>query len=117
MLVVEDHPRMQRLLQRAFTAEGLPVGNIKEQFRAARVTDYAALLEEIGKPKPTGGGKIAQSARWRKRFEEIAIIDFFQSPCGRAWNRHWSKLNSGTETRKNPRPARFPKLRIRIVRG
>jgi hypothetical protein len=62
------------------SVDDLPVGKIKEQFREARACDYAALLEEIGKLKPSGAGKTSQSGRWRKRFEEIALIDFFQSP-------------------------------------
>ncbi len=91
------------------SVDDLPVGEIKEQFRAARATDYAALLEEIGKPKPSGGGKAAQSARWRKRFEEIAVIDFFQSPLRASVEEALAKVERGYGKTKEPAPSKVSK--------
>jgi len=84
------------------SVDDLPVGKIKEQFREARAADYAALLEEIGKLKPSGAGKTSQIARWRKRFEEIALIDFFRSPLRASVEEALAKVERRQAKAKEP---------------
>ena len=91
------------------SVDDLPVGGIKEQFRAARATDYATLLEEIRKPKSSSAGKTAQSARWRKRFEEITLIDFFQSPVRASVEEALAKIDRGHGKTKEPSPNKVSK--------
>jgi hypothetical protein len=89
--------------------DDLPVGKIKEQFREARAADYAALLEEIGKLKTSGPGKTSQTARWRKRFEEIALIDFFQSPLRGSAEEALAKVERGHAKTKELPPSKVSK--------
>ncbi len=91
------------------SVDDLPVGKIKEQFREARAGDYAALLEEIGKVKPSGAGKTSLSGRWRKRFEEIALIDFFQSPLRASVEEAIAKVERGHGKVKEPSPNKVAK--------
>lgn len=91
------------------SVDDMPVGKIKEQFREARATEYAALLEEIGNLKPSGAGKTSQSARWRKRFEEIILIDFFQSPLRAGVEEALAKVERGHGKAKEPSPNKVSK--------
>jgi hypothetical protein len=68
--------------------EGLTDGELRERFRAARDEDYGKLQTEIhtflkALPKtPDGTGQEeaeAQLVRFRKRFEELQGIDFFEA--------------------------------------
>jgi hypothetical protein len=60
--------------------DDLPSDAIKEQFREARRPEYAELIREIQQIKPAVPGFPAQLARLKRRFEEIAEIDFFSCP-------------------------------------
>jgi hypothetical protein len=60
--------------------DDLPTDALQDQFRAARAVDYEALTSEVRKLKPAAHGSSAQLVRYRRRFEEIASIDFFASP-------------------------------------
>jgi hypothetical protein len=60
--------------------DDLPTEVLQEQFREARVGDYQALIKEVRRLKPAARGSSAQVVRYRRRFEEIASIDFFESP-------------------------------------
>jgi hypothetical protein len=60
--------------------DDLPTEVLQEQFRHARVGDYQALIKEVRTLKPTAKSSSVQVARTRRRFEEIASIDFFESP-------------------------------------
>ena len=91
------------------SVDDLPVGKIKEQFREARAADYAALLEEIGKLKPSGAGKTSQSGRWRKRSEEIALIDFFQSPLRASVEEAIAKVERGDAKTREHTPSKVSK--------
>jgi hypothetical protein len=91
------------------SVDDLPAGKIKEQFRAARAGDYAALLEEIGKLKPSGAGKTSQTGRWRKRFEEIALIDFFQSPLRASVEEAIAKVERGNAKTREHTPSKVSK--------
>ena len=91
------------------SVDDLPVGKIKEQFREARAADYAALMEEIGKLKPSGAGKTSQSGRWRKRFEEIVLIDFFQSPRRASVEDAIAKVERGHAKTKEPPSSKVSK--------
>ncbi|MDQ2776606.1 MAG: chromate resistance protein [Acidobacteriota bacterium] len=63
--------------------DDVPPRTLEEQFRQVRAGDYAGLIEELGKLKPTAKGVSAQLPRLRRRYEEIAAIDFFESPLRR----------------------------------
>jgi hypothetical protein len=91
------------------SGDDLPVGKIKDQFREARAGDYAALLEEIGKLKPSGAGKTSQSGRWRKHFEEIALIDFFQSPLRASVEEAIAKVERGDAKTREHAPSKVSK--------
>jgi hypothetical protein len=91
------------------SVDDLPVGKIKEQFREARAADYTALLEEIGKLKSSGAGTTSQSGRWRKRFEEITFIDFFQSPLRASVEEALAKVERGHGKTKEPTPSKVSK--------
>jgi hypothetical protein len=84
------------------SVDDLPVGKIKEQFRQVRAADYAALLEEIGKLKPSEAAKTSQPARWRKRFEEITLIDFFRSPVRMSVEEALATVERGQAKSKEP---------------
>jgi hypothetical protein len=84
------------------SVDDLPVGKLKEQFREARAAEYAALLEEIGTFKSSGAGKMSQTARWRKRFEEIVLIDFFHSPQRASVEEALAKVERGRGKTKEP---------------
>lgn len=60
--------------------DDLPTETLQEQFRDARAADYQAFIKEIRKLKASGSGPSALVSRYRRRFEEIASIDFFGSP-------------------------------------
>jgi hypothetical protein len=60
--------------------DDLPSDVLKEQFREERKPDYTALIREVQQLKPSAQGFSTQLARLKRRFEEIAEIDFFESP-------------------------------------
>src|SRR5260370_21320590 len=60
--------------------DDLPSEVLKEQFREARKSDYTELIREVQRLKPSAQGFSAQVTRLKRRFEEIAEIDFFESP-------------------------------------
>jgi hypothetical protein len=60
--------------------DDLPPGMLEEQFRQARAKDYASLLRNIQKLKPSAPALDAQVKKLRRRFEDIVAIDFFESP-------------------------------------
>jgi hypothetical protein len=60
--------------------DDLPSDMLKQQFRDARKPDYTALTREIQQLKPSAQGFSTQLARLKRRFEEIAEIDFFECP-------------------------------------
>jgi hypothetical protein len=57
--------------------------SLQDQFRKARAEDYAELIKDLQKLKPSAKGPSAQVLRLRRRFEEIVAIDFFTSPLRR----------------------------------
>jgi hypothetical protein len=62
------------------TIDDLPSDILKERFREARKPDYIALMGEIQQLKPSTQSFSMQLVRLKRRFEEIAEIDFFDSP-------------------------------------
>jgi hypothetical protein len=60
--------------------DDLPPDALKEQFREERKPDYTALIREVQQLKPSVQGFSTQLARLKRRFEEIADIDFFECP-------------------------------------
>jgi hypothetical protein len=54
--------------------------SLQDQFRKARAGDYAELIKDLQKLKPSAKGPSAQVLRLRRRFDEIVAIDFFTSP-------------------------------------
>ena len=62
------------------TMDDLPFDVLKEQFREQRKPDYAALIRDVKKLKPSAQGFSTQLTRMKRRFEEIAEVDFFESP-------------------------------------
>jgi hypothetical protein len=56
---------------------------LQEQFRQARAVEYEGLMKEIKKLKPVAKGSSTALTRLRRRYEEIAAIDFFESPLRR----------------------------------
>jgi hypothetical protein len=60
--------------------DDLPTDVLREQFREERKPDYAAFIREVQQLKPSAQGFSTQLARLKRRLEEIAEIDFFESP-------------------------------------
>ena len=60
--------------------DDLPPDMLKERFREERKSDYTALIRELQQLKPSTQGFSTQLARLKRRFEEIAEIDFFECP-------------------------------------
>jgi hypothetical protein len=60
--------------------DDLPSDMLKQQFRDARKPDYTALTREIQQLKPSAQGFPTQLVRLKRRFAEIAEIDFFECP-------------------------------------
>ncbi len=60
--------------------DDLPSDVLKEQFREERKPDYTALIREVQQLKLSAQGFSTQLARLKRRFEEIAEVDFFESP-------------------------------------
>jgi hypothetical protein len=60
--------------------DDLPSQALHDQFRNARSEDYTVLIEDIQKLKPSDKGPSSQVQRLRRRFEDIAAIDFFTNP-------------------------------------
>jgi hypothetical protein len=52
---------------------------LRDLFRTARDLDYMALAKDLEKLKPTLGQPSSQLIRFRKRFEEIIAMDFFEA--------------------------------------
>jgi hypothetical protein len=59
--------------------DNLPHERLVKMFRAARASDYEALLRELRR-LPAGGRSRVRLERLRKRFREIEAIDYFESP-------------------------------------
>ena len=59
--------------------DDLPAEEIRRRFIEARSSDFRALARALNKIKRSRGSS-AKLARLRRRFEEIAAIDFFGSP-------------------------------------
>ncbi|WP_035357162.1 Chromate resistance protein ChrB [Edaphobacter aggregans] len=60
--------------------DDLPSDVLKGKFREERKPDYAALIRELQQLKPSTQGFSTQLTRLKRRFEEVAEIDFFESP-------------------------------------
>jgi hypothetical protein len=60
--------------------DDLPSDSLQDQFRKARAADYAELIKDMQKLRPSAKGPTVQVQRLRRRFEEIVAIDFFTSP-------------------------------------
>jgi hypothetical protein len=60
--------------------DDLPSEALIQRFVDARSRDYRPLVRELQKIRPTSKASSGQVARLRKRFQEIAAIDFFTSP-------------------------------------
>lgn len=60
--------------------DDLPSEKLKEKFIQARSADYAELMRSIRKTAGKRKHNPAEVARFRKRLQEIAAIDFFNSP-------------------------------------
>jgi hypothetical protein len=60
--------------------DDLPSDVLKEQFREERKPDYTALIREVQQLKPSAQGFSTQLGRLKRRFGEIAEIDFFECP-------------------------------------
>ncbi len=60
--------------------DDIPSDALKDQFREERKPDYTALIRDVKQLKSSAQGFPAQLARLKRRFEEIAEVDFFESP-------------------------------------
>ena len=60
--------------------DDLPSDMLKQQFRDARKPDYTALTREIQQLKPSAQGFSTQLVRLKRRFADLAEIDFFECP-------------------------------------
>jgi hypothetical protein len=63
--------------------DDLPPRAMQDQFRQARAADYEGLIGELKKLKPAAKGASVLLPRFRRRYEEIVAIDFFENPLRR----------------------------------
>jgi hypothetical protein len=75
---VRSHKGEASVLQ-VESVDDLSPERLRDLFRLARETDYAALRKELQKQKPQLGPSAPQLLRLRKRFDEIVAMDFFGS--------------------------------------
>ena len=75
---VRSHKGEASVLQVESVDDVSPEG-LRDLFRQARETEYAALRKELQKQKPQPWPPGAQLVRLRKRFDEIGAMDFFGS--------------------------------------
>lgn len=90
------------ILQTSFVADGAEKQAIG-RFQTARNEDYAALLTDIAKATDT--------ARVRRRFDEIRRIDFFDAPRRAAAERALRALEKRLHKKEDPMHAPHPELR------
>jgi hypothetical protein len=60
--------------------DDLPSDVLKEKFREERKPEYTALIRELQQLKPSTQEFSTQLSRLKRRFDEIAEIDFFECP-------------------------------------
>jgi hypothetical protein len=60
--------------------DDLPADKLKQMFIEARSKDYDALIRDLKKGARKGKHEAGEIARFRRRLQEIAAIDFFNSP-------------------------------------
>jgi hypothetical protein len=89
--------------------DDLPFDALKEQFREERKPDYALLIREIQQLKPSAQGFQAQLVRLKRRFEEIAEIDFFDCPLRSKAEEDLYKAEHPAETRRHAGKERLSK--------
>jgi hypothetical protein len=87
-----------------------PSDRLKEQFREERKPDYTALIREIQQLKPSTQGFSTQLARLKRRFEEIAEIDFFESPLRAKAEEAIYKAEHPVTTQERTRRGRVSKV-------
>ena len=78
-----------------------------EEFRSARESDYEALVQELRSPAPQKESAL-RLARSRKRFEEIARIDFFGAPTRSRVEKLLNSLESKSRRRAPFSGAKLP---------
>jgi hypothetical protein len=86
-----------------------PIRVLQEQFRQARAVDYEALIEDAGKLKSSANGKSVPVVRLRRRYEEIAAIDFFESPLRRQADEALKRLEQPDQPAKQQKTKRANK--------
>ena len=70
----------QASVAEVYAIDDLPPEKLKEMFIAARSSDYDALMGELKKRSAKHARAPEELARFRRRLDEIASIDFFSSP-------------------------------------
>jgi hypothetical protein len=89
--------------------DDLPSPQLVKLFLDARARDYESLAREIRKLARKRERRAAQISRLRRRFQEIAAIDFFDSPLrGRT-----ESLLAGLDVESVASPKQSPGVRIR----
>lgn len=63
-----------------YALDDLPSDRLKQMFVEARSKDYDALIRDLKKLARKGKHEAGEIARFRRRLQEIAAIDFFNSP-------------------------------------
>lgn len=104
----------------AFVAEarflaGVDAKALPGRFNALREADYRRLLGEL---RRAARAEPAVLARWRRRLEEIAAVDFFGAPGRKEAERAMTSLESRSRSKQErrggrARPAGHPELRRR----
>lgn len=86
-----------------------PIRILQERFRQARSVDYEALIKDAGKLKSTARGNSVPVVRLRRRYGEIAAIDFFESPLRRKADEALSSLEQPEQPAKQPKTKKADK--------
>lgn len=90
--------------------DDLPGEMLQERFRELRKPDYAALIREVQQLKPSDLGFSKQIARFKRRFQEIAEIDFFECPLRAKAEEVLYKTEHRLTAQKRARKGRVSKM-------
>jgi hypothetical protein len=90
--------------------DDLPPDVLKEQFREERKPDYTALIRELQQLKSSAPAFSTQLARVKRRFEEIAQIDFFECPLNAKAEEAIYKLEHPVTAQAQVRKGRLSKM-------
>src|SRR5215469_2318862 len=99
--------------------DNLSVPQLIGRFSEARTREYQELIQEVEafSSKRAGGRSVGHLSRLRNRFQEIAEIDFFNSPCKGVSKNYWSARDLCKDRGVRCKPARSTRETTKVGCG